>query len=148
MTKSVDFEVVDQDGERFSTHEMKGKKWVLFFYPAALTPGCIIEASDFRDRYQEFTEAGYEIVGISPDPPEANTRFREVENLPFRLLSDPTHEVASRFGAWGTKISYGREYQGLMRSTFVIGEDGRVEGEYLNVKAKGHVGRVAQDLFG
>ncbi len=144
--KKVEFELLDQDGNLFSTKEMLGKRWILFFYPAALTPGCVIEAGSFRDEYQQFSKAGYEIVGISPDPPKANAKFREVENLPFRLLSDEEHEIASRLGAWGVKSSFGRQYEGLIRSTFVIDEKGEIEREYRNVRAKEHVGVLEGDL--
>lgn len=87
-------------------------------------------------------------IGISPDSAERNARFREQEGLPFPLLSDPTHEVAAAFGAWGTKKNYGREYEGLIRSTFVVGPDGVIEREYRNVKATGHVARLVKDLLG
>lgn len=121
---------------------------VVFFYPAAMTPGCTKEACDFRDNHQALLDAGYQVVGISPDSPERNARFREQEGLPFPLLSDSTHEVAAAFGAWGSKKNYGREYEGLIRSTFLIGPNGDIEREYRNVKATGHVARLVKDLVG
>ena len=118
----------------------------MFFYPKAMTPGCTAEACDFRDRYQRLLNAGYAVVGISPDPPAANARFAAEHDLKFPLLSDVDHEVAMRYGAWGTRKNYGREYEGIIRSTFLLGPDGQVEREWRNVKAKGHVERIAKEL--
>jgi peroxiredoxin Q/BCP len=140
------FALPDQDGNQVSSKDFVGRSLVVFFYPAAMTPGCTTEACDFRDNYQALLDAGYEIVGISPDPPERNARFRQKEHLPFPLLSDQTHKVAEAFGAWGTKKNYGKEYEGLIRSTFVIGPAGEMVREYRNVKATGHVGRLIADL--
>lgn len=126
----------------------EGGRLIVFFYPKAMTPGCTTEACDFRDAYGDLLDAGYRLVGISPDPPERNARFRERDGLPFPLLSDESHEVARTFGAWGTKKNYGREYEGLIRSTFVLAPDGEVERAYRNVKATGHVGRLRRDLLG
>lgn len=142
------FTLPDQDGRPVSLRDFRGRRLILFFYPAALTPGCTTEACDFRDRYQGLLEAGFAVVGISPDPPERNARFRQKEDLPFPLLSDTQHHVAEAFGAWGTKRNYGREYEGLIRSTFVIGPDGNVERAYRNVRATGHVARLTGDLLG
>lgn len=142
------FVLSDETGKQVSSKDLAGSSVVVFFYPAAMTPGCTKEACDFRDNHQVLLDAGYRVVGISPDPPERNARFRELEGLPFPLLSDPTHEVAAAFGAWGTKKNYGREYEGLIRSTFVIGPNGDIEREYRNVKATGHVARLVKDLLG
>ena len=144
----VDFTLPDQDGNPVSASDFRGKRLVVFFYPAAMTPGCTAEACDFRDSYSDLRSAGYELVGISPDPPSRNARFKEKEGLPFALLSDQDHKVAEFFGAWGKKMLYGKESLGLIRSTFVIGPDGQIEREYRNVKAKGHVARLTQDLAG
>lgn len=143
---TVDFTLPDQDGNPVSSSDFSGKRLVVFFYPAAMTPGCTTEACDFRDSYSDLRSAGYELVGISPDPPSRNARFKEKEGLPFALLSDQDHKVAESFGAWGKKMLYGKESLGLIRSTFVIGPDGQIEREYRNVKAKGHVARLTQDL--
>lgn len=142
----LSFELTDHRGESVSTADFAGRRLLVFFYPKAMTPGCTGEACDFRDRYDGFADAGYAIVGISPDPPEDNAAFAAAHDLPFPLLSDPDHAVASRFGAWGTKKNYGREYEGLIRSTFVVGPDGDLEHAWRNVRAKGHVARVARDL--
>lgn len=120
----------------------------MFFYPKAMTPGCTVESCDFRDSYGEFSAAGYDVVGVSPDPPSLNAKFREKEGLNFDLLSDEDHSLAESLGAWGEKKNYGKVYEGLIRSTFVIGPAGQVEKAYRNVRAKGHVARVKSDLLG
>ena len=146
--KAPDFTLLDQDRNPVSLSDFSGKRVVVFFYPKAMTPGCTVEACDFRDSYQDFLAAGMAVVGVSPDPPEDLARFREKDNLPFPLLSDADHGVAEAFGAWGPKKLYGREMVGLIRSTFVLGPDGEVERDYRNVRAKGHVGRLRRDLLG
>ena len=148
MADHVTFNLRNQDGETVSSDDFAGRRLVMFFYPAAMTPGCTIESCDFRDSYQEFTAAGYDIVGVSPDKPSRNAKFREKEGLNFDLLSDEDHALADELGAWGEKNLYGKTSQGLIRSTFVIGPDGAVEKAYRNVKATGHVARVKADLLG
>jgi len=148
MSEKVEFQLTNQDGERVSSDDLAGKKYVLFFYPRAMTPGCTAESCDFRDSYAEFTDGGYEVIGVSPDPPARNLKFKEKEGLNFDLLSDEDHELAESVGAWGEKNLYGRLSQGLIRSTFVIDENGEVENAYRNVRAKGHVARVKSDLLG
>lgn len=143
---AIDFTLPDQDGRPFAAADHRGRSLIVFFYPAAMTPGCTAEACDFRDNYRGLQEAGYDLVGISPDPPSRNARFREMEGLTFPLLSDENHQVAEQFGAWGTKILYGKESVGLIRSTFVLGPEGSLVREYRNVKAKGHVDRLMKDL--
>jgi len=142
------FTLLDQDGHAVSLDDFAGRRLIVFFYPAAMTPGCTIEATDCRDTYDDLLRAGVDVVGVSPDSPERNARFRTEGGFPFALLSDPDHAVAAAYGAWGLKKSYGREYEGLIRSTFVIGPDGEIEREYRNVRAKGHVARVTADLLG
>ena len=142
------FTLNDHDGNQVSSKDFAGRSVIVFFYPAAMTPGCTTEACDFRDNYDKLRDAGFDIVGISPDEPDRNAKFREKEGLTFPLLSDPAHKVAEAFGAWGTKKNYGREYEGLIRSTFVVGPTGDIEREYRNVKATGHVGRVVRDVLG
>jgi thioredoxin-dependent peroxiredoxin len=141
------FTLSDQEGQPHSLKDHSGRRVIVFFYPKAMTPGCTTEACDFRDSYGDFIDAGYDIVGISPDPPELNRRFRDKFSLPFPLLSDQKHSVADAFGAWGTKINYGKEYEGLIRSTFIIGPDQTVEREFRNVRAKGHVERLRGELL-
>ncbi len=148
MDEKVTFTLKNQDGETVSDAEFAGKRYVMFFYPRAMTPGCTVESCDFRDSYSEFADAGYEIVGVSPDPPALNKKFQEKEGLNFDLLSDEDLELAKSLGAWGEKTLYGKITKGLIRSTFVIDEGGRVAEAYRNVKARGHVDRVKADLLG
>jgi peroxiredoxin Q/BCP len=136
------FTLTADDGGTVSLADFEGNRLVIFFYPKAFTPGCTTEACDFRDRHEHFAEAGYAIVGISPDEPSRLERFREEHGLPFPLLSDPDHAIAAAYGAWGIKKNYGREYEGLIRSTFVVGPDGRLEQAWRNVRAMGHAERV------
>ncbi|MGH3650376.1 MAG: thioredoxin-dependent thiol peroxidase [Acidimicrobiia bacterium] len=148
MAQTVEFSLPNQNGEEVGSDDLAGKKYVMFFYPRAMTPGCTQESCDFRDSYAEFNEAGYEVIGVSPDPPSRNLKFREKEGLSFDLLSDEDHALAESLGAWGEKKMYGKTTEGLIRSTFVIGADGAVEKAYRSVKAQGHVARVKEDLLG
>lgn len=147
MGEKVTFTLQNQDGEKVSDSDFAGSRYLMFFYPRAMTPGCTQESCDFRDSYAEFTEAGYGIVGVSPDPPERNKKFQKKEGLNFDLLSDEDLELAKSLGAWGEKRLYGKVTKGLIRSTFVIDEEGRVAEAYRNVKARGHVDRVKADLL-
>ena len=148
MADTVQFNLPNQDGEPVSSDDFAGRKYVMFFYPRAMTPGCTAESCDFRDSYSAFSEAGYDVIGVSPDPPSRNLKFKEKEGLNFDLLSDEDHQLADSLGAWGEKKLYGKLSEGLIRSTFVIDEDGQVEKAYRNVRAKGHVARVKEDLLG
>lgn len=145
---SVSFDLTDHDGEPVSSSDYRGKSLIVFFYPKAMTSGCTQEACDFRDSYDDLLAAGYEIVGVSPDDPEANARFRKKEGLPFPLLSDQDHAFAEKMGAWGPRKMYGRETEGIIRSTFVLDPEGEVAAEYRNLKATGHVDRLKGDLAG
>jgi peroxiredoxin Q/BCP len=142
----IDFTLPNQDGNQVSTADYRGKHLIIFFYPAAMTAGCTVEACDFRDNYSALQKAGYELVGVSPDPPARNKAFQDKEGLPFPLLSDEDHQVAESLGAWGTKKLYGKEFSGLIRSTFVLDPEGNLEREYRAIKAKGHVSRLTADL--
>jgi peroxiredoxin Q/BCP len=148
MSQTVQFNLLNQNGDQVSSEDFAGKKYVMFFYPRAMTPGCTAESCDFRDSYTEFTQAGYEVIGVSPDPPSRNLRFQEKEGLNFDLLSDEDHQLAAALGAWGEKTLYGKVSKGLIRSTFVVGANGEVEKAYRNVRASGHVARVKADLLG
>lgn len=119
---------------------------VLFVYPAAMTPGCTTEACDFRDRYERLQAAGFDVVGLSPDAPEKNAAFRDAHGLPYRLLSDPDHELLEELGAWGMKKNYGREYEGVIRSTIITDAEGAITHAFRNVRAKGHAARIAREL--
>ncbi len=144
--EAPDFVAVDHLDQTVKLSDYRGKRVVLFFYPQASTPGCTKEACDFRDSLDDFAAAGFQVVGISPDAPAKNARFAEAQSLPYPLLSDPEHSIAERYGAWGEKKNYGKTYEGLIRSTVVIGADGRIEQAFYNVKATGHVGRLRRDL--
>ncbi|MFJ6679942.1 thioredoxin-dependent thiol peroxidase [Microbacterium sp. NPDC091382] len=137
-----EFSLVDQDGRTVSLVDFRGKRLIAFFYPAAMTPGCTTEACDFRDSVAPLQAAGYTVVGISRDEPAKLQAFRERDTLPYDLLSDPDHSVHEAYGAWGEKMNYGKVVEGVIRSTFVIDEDGVIAHALYNVKATGHVARV------
>ena len=136
-----DFTAPDQTGTMRSSGEFKDAKLVLYFYPKAFTPGCTTESCDFAERYETFTERGYAILGVSPDAPDKLADFRTEYDLPFDLLSDPEHTIATAYGAYGMKKNYGREYMGIIRSTFLIA-NGTIESAFYNVKATGHAERI------
>jgi peroxiredoxin Q/BCP len=137
-----DFTLVDQDGRSVSLSALRGGRVILFFYPEAMTPGCTTEACDFRDSLAPLQAAGYTVLGISRDEPEKLQRFRERDGLTYDLLSDPDHAVHEAYGVWGEKVNYGKTFMGVIRSTFVIDPDGRIEHALYNVRATGHVARV------
>lgn len=140
--KVPDFNRQDDTGTDKSYDDFSGQGLVVYFYPKAFTPGCTGESCDFRDNHDRFIKAGYQVIGVSPDPATRLADFRSEYNLEFPLLSDQDHSMATAFGAWGLKKNYGKEYEGLIRSTFVIDAAGVVEHAWYNVRAKGHVGRV------
>ena len=139
------FTLLDQSGVEQSIPS--GQKTILFFYPAAFTPGCTGEVCDFRDRTDRLAVAGYLLFGISPDSVEKLAEFAAEYKLPYPLLSDEDHAVTDSYGAWGVKKNYGKEYVGLIRSTVVVGEDGLVQHAWYNVKATGHAERVTNELL-
>lgn len=141
-----DFTLTSHEGSPTTLSDLRGGKVVLYFYPQASTPGCTTQACDFRDSIASLRGAGYEVLGISPDRVEKIKAFAEQEHLPFPLLSDPDHAVAEAYGAWGEKKNYGKVYQGLVRSTLVLDEQGAVVRAQYNVKATGHVARVRKEL--
>ena len=126
--------------------DLRGRKVVLYVYPAASTPGCTTQACDFRDSLDDLTAAGYAVVGLSPDPPAKLARFRDKEGLTFPLLSDPDKQVLTAYGAYGEKSLYGKTVVGVIRSTFVLDEQGTVESAAYAVKAKGHVAKLRREL--
>ncbi|RKN39760.1 thioredoxin-dependent thiol peroxidase [Streptomyces hoynatensis] len=140
------FTLPDADGKPVSLAEYAGRKVIVYFYPAALTPGCTKQACDFTDNLQLLADAGYEVVGVSPDKPEKLARFRERESLRVTLVSDESREVMKSYGAFGEKNSYGRTVTGVIRSTFVVDETGHVERALYNVRATGHVAKLIKDL--
>lgn len=137
-----DFTLPDQDGTDVTLSDLRGGGVILFFYPAAMTPGCTTEACDFRDSLAPLQAAGYTVLGVSRDDPATLRTFRERDALPYALLSDPDHSVHDAYGAWGEKTNYGKTVEGVIRSTFVVGPDGRLEQALYNVKATGHVARL------
>jgi peroxiredoxin Q/BCP len=144
--KAPNFELLDQDGKRVSLASYKGQKVIIYFYPAASTPGCTKEACDFNDNLNPLKSAGYTVLGISPDPITKLKKFETEQNLNFPLLSDPDLAVHKSFGAYGTKSLYGRVYQGVLRSTFSVDENGILQLALYNVKATGHVAMVRKLL--
>lgn len=144
--KAPAFSLSDADGTTVKLADFKGRKVIVYFYPAASTPGCTTQACDFRDSLAQLDEAGLDVVGISPDKPEKLAKFRDAEGLTFPLLSDPDKKVLTAWGAFGEKKMYGKTVQGVIRSTFVVDEKGDIEVAQYNVKATGHVAKLRRDL--
>ncbi|GAA2984664.1 peroxiredoxin Q/BCP [Microbacterium terrae] len=141
-----DFTLTDQDEQEVSLASLRGGRVVLFFYPAAMTPGCTTEACDFRDSIAPLQAAGYTVLGISRDDAATQRKFRERDALPYDLLSDPDHAVHEAYGAWGEKMNYGKVVEGVIRSTFVVDADGTILHALYNIKATGHVARLRKLL--
>jgi len=140
------FTLLSDTGAKVSLTQFKGKRVILYAYPAAMTPGCTTQACDFRDRLDAFTAEGYLVLGISPDSPEKLAKFREKDGLTFTLLSDPDKTTLEAYGAYGEKKLYGKTVVGVIRSTFVIDAKGKIELEQYAVKATGHVAKLRRDL--
>ena len=145
-TPAPDFALPTDDGSTLSLSDLRGQRVVLYAYPAAMTPGCTTQACDFRDSLDSLHAAGYQVVGISPDPPEKLAAFRAKEWLTFPLVSDPDRAVLTAYGAYGEKQNYGRTVMGVIRSTFVIDAEGRIERAAYGVRATGHVAKLRRDL--
>ncbi len=140
------FTLPDADGNEIALASFKGRRVVVYFYPAASTPGCTKQACDFRDSLAQLNDAGIDVLGISPDKPAKLAKFRDKEALTFPLLSDPDRAVLRAYGAFGEKTMYGKKTVGVIRSTFVIGADGAIEVAQYNVRATGHVAKLLRDL--
>jgi peroxiredoxin Q/BCP len=140
------FTLPDADGNEVSLEDFRGQKVVVYFYPAAMTPGCTTQACDFRDNLNSLRSAGYTVLGISPDAPAKLARFRERDAVNFPLLSDSGKETLQAYGAFGEKTMYGKKVTGVIRSTFVVDEDGKIQLAQYNVKATGHVAKLRRDL--
>jgi thioredoxin-dependent peroxiredoxin len=141
-----DFTLTSDTGEEVSLSALRGRKVIVYFYPAAMTPGCTTQACDFTDSLDSLQAAGYEVLGISPDQPAKLVKFRERDHLTITLLSDPDKETLTAYGAFGEKSLYGKKVQGVIRSTIVVDEQGTVALTQYNVKASGHVAKLRRDL--
>ncbi|BBY30899.1 thioredoxin-dependent thiol peroxidase [Mycolicibacterium sediminis] len=140
------FSLPDADGNTVSLADFAGRKVIVYFYPAASTPGCTKQACDFRDSLAELNGAGLDVLGISPDKPQKLAAFRDAEELTFPLLSDPERSTLEAWGAFGEKTMYGKTVKGVIRSTFVVDEQGKIEVAQYNVKATGHVAKLRRDI--
>ncbi|HIW91137.1 MAG TPA: thioredoxin-dependent thiol peroxidase [Candidatus Corynebacterium avicola] len=142
-----EFTLSDDKGQDVSLSDFRGRKVIVYFYPRANTPGCTKEACDFRDSLTELNDAGIDVLGISPDKVDKLAAFREDHELTFPLLSDESKEVMTSYGAFGEKKNYGKVVQGVIRSTFLVDEEGKIALAKYNVKATGHVARIAKDVL-
>lgn len=141
-----DFTLPTDDGKTVTLSDLRGRRVIVYFYPAAMTPGCTKQACDFSDSIDRLQAEGYDVLGISPDQPEKLAKFRERDGLSITLLSDPDKQVLGAYGAFGEKKLYGKVVEGVIRSTFVIDAEGKVELAQYNVKATGHVAKLRRDL--
>ncbi len=141
-----DFTLSDAQGNAVSLSALRGKRVIIYFYPAAMTPGCTKQACDFRDSLSSLAAAGFAVIGISPDSPAKLAKFAERDGLTFPLLSDPDRKVLDAYGAYGEKMLYGKKSVGVIRSTFVVDPDGKIEKAQYAVKATGHVARLRTEL--
>lgn len=144
--EAPDFILPDADGNPVTLSALRGQRVIVYFYPAAMTPGCTKEACDFTASMPDLGRAGLTVLGISPDAPARLQKFRDKEHIAFPLLSDPDRTVHAAYGAYGEKMNYGRKMMGVIRSTFVVGPDGKIEKAYYGVRATGHVDRLRKEL--
>ena len=136
----------DQNGNPISLSDFKGKRLILYFYPKDNTPGCTAEACSLRDGYEQLTKLGFDVVGVSADSEKSHQGFIGKHNLPFRLIADTNREILTAYGAWGEKKLYGKTYEGIIRTTFVIGEEGKVEKVFTKVKTDDHVNQILKEF--
>ena len=141
-----EFELKSDSGETIKLSDFRGRPVVLYFYPKDDTPGCTTEACEFRDAYDVFRDRGAEVLGVSPDDVSSHEKFKTKYSLPFTLLADPEHRVAESYGVWGERKFAGKKYMGIIRSTFVIDEDGNVARAMLGIKPAGHAAEVLEAL--
>jgi peroxiredoxin Q/BCP len=144
--EAPDFTLPDSEGKDVSLREFRGRSVVVYFYPAASTPGCTKQACDFRDNLAELNDAGYDVIGVSPDTQAKLAKFAEHEKLTFPLVGDPDKKVIEAWGAYGEKKNYGKTYLGVIRSTFVVDPEGKIAHAWYNVRATGHVAKLIRDL--
>lgn len=141
-----EFEGVDQNGKIIKSGDLKGKKLILYFYPKDNTPGCTAEACDLRDNYNMWLSRGYQVIGVSPDSVASHKKFADKYELPFPLISDEEKKILKAYGAWGPKKLYGREYEGVLRTTFVIDKKGEVKEVFTKVKTKDHTNQILEKI--
>ena len=144
--KAPMFEGVNQDGKKISLNDFKGKKLILYFYPKDDTPGCTAQACNLNDNYQMWLAKGYEVVGVSPDNEKSHLKFIDKFSLKFNLISDTNHEILEAYGAWGEKNMYGKKYMGVLRTTYVIDENGIIESVFEKVDTKNHTSQIIESL--
>ena len=144
--KAPEFSGVNQDGKVLKLSDFKGKRLILYFYPKDNTPGCTAESCNLNENYDEFTKHGFEIVGVSPDEPGKHQKFIAKYNLAFNLIADTEKEILQAYGAWGEKKLYGKVYDGVLRSTFIISEEGVIEKIFKKVKTKDHTNQILTEL--
>lgn len=144
--KAPDFSVTNQNGETVSLSDFKGSKLIIYFYPKADTPGCTAESCNLRDHFSDLLNRGFKIVGVSPDNQDKQKKFAEKYNLPFPLLADVDHQIIKPYGAWGVKKMYGKEYEGLLRTTYVVSEEGLIEKVITKVKTKDHAAQILEAM--
>jgi peroxiredoxin Q/BCP len=142
--KAPAFTGIDQDGNKVSLNDFKGQKIVLFFYPEDDTPTCTVQACNLRDNYGLLTKNGFKVIGISPDDVKSHQKFKEKFSLPFTLIADPDHKIIDKYGVWGQKKLYGREYMGLHRTTFIVNEKGIISKIFLRPRNKAHAEEIVK----
>jgi peroxiredoxin Q/BCP len=144
--KAPDFVAKNQDDNTISLNDFKGKKLILYFYPKDNTPGCTAEACNLNDNYSELTEKGFEVIGVSPDSIESHQKFIAKYNLSFHLIADAEKEVINKYGVWGKKNMYGKKTMGLLRTTFLIDEEGNIQHIFKRVQTKDHTNQILQKV--
>jgi len=144
--KAPDFEGLNQDGKKVSLKDFSGKKLILYFYPKDNTPGCTAESCNLNDNYNSWVEKGFDVLGVSPDSQKSHQNFKNKFNLKFDLIADTEKEILQKYGAWGEKSMYGKKYMGVLRSTFVIDENGVIEEIFEKVKTKDHTNQIIKSL--
>lgn len=145
-TKAPAINAKNQDGKMITLEQFKGKKVILYFYPKDQTPGCIAESCNLRDNYEDLLGKGFDVIGVSPDGEKSHLNFIAKQNLPFDLIADIEKKVLKDYGAWGLKKMYGREYEGVLRTTYVIDEEGVIEHVFAKVKTKEHVEQILKEM--
>jgi peroxiredoxin Q/BCP len=144
--KAPDFEGINQDGKKVSLKDFAGKKLILYFYPKDNTPGCTAESCNLNDNYNDWLDKGFEVLGVSPDSVKSHQNFKNKYNLKFDLIADTEKEILQKYGAWGEKNMYGKKYMGVLRTTFIIDENGVIKEIFEKVKTKDHTNQIIKSL--